>query len=246
MASSTIAEPLAAAVSPATRWRRDRLFYGGYTLLAIVLVLAGFGRTYYFGSFTSAPRLPLIVSLHAAVYSVWMVLFAVQASLIASRRVRLHRTFGTLSVALAVAMVVAAWLVSIDGARNGWVGPREPRNAELALGFLAIPLGDLVLFVGFFAAAFHFRRVAETHKRLMLLTMAGGVMFPAVGRLPVPLMIGGIAALLIAPPLYDWLTRGRVHRVYAWGVPIVFLSVPIRLALGQTGAWQRFAAWLIS
>ena len=246
MATSTIAEPFAAAVAPAVRWRRDRLFYGGYTALAIVLVLAGFGRTYYFGSLTDAPRLPLLVHLHAAVYSAWMVLFAVQASLIASRRVALHRTLGTLSVALAVAMAVAAWLVSIEGARNGWVGPREPRDAEQALGFLAIPLGDLVLFVGFFAAAFHFRRVAETHKRLMVLTMAGGVMFPAVGRLPLPLMIGGIAALLIAPPLYDWLTRGRVHRVYTWGVPIVFLSVPIRLAIAQTGVWRQFATWLIS
>jgi hypothetical protein len=149
-------------------------------------------------------------------------------------------------VALALAMVVAAWVVSIDGARNGWVGPREPRNAELALGFLAIPLGDLVLFVGFFAAAFHFRRLAETHKRLMLMTMAGGVLFPAVGRLPTPLMIASIAVLLLAPPLYDWLTRGRVHRVYTWGIPIIFLSVPLRFALAETETWQRFAAWLIS
>jgi hypothetical protein len=246
MASSTFAEPLASAVSPGTRWLRDRLFYGGYTVLAIVLVLAGFGRTYYFGSLTGAAGLTLPVRLHAAIYSAWMVLFAVQASLIATRRVRLHRTLGTLSVALALAMVVAAWVVSIDGARNGWVGPREPRNAELALGFLAIPLGDLVLFVGFFAAAFHFRRVAETHKRLMLMTMAGGVLFPAIGRLPTPLMITSIAVLLLAPPFYDWLTRAHVHRVYKWGVPIIFLSAPIRFALAETETWQRFAAWLIS
>lgn len=246
MATSTVVEPLAAAGSPAIRWRRDRAFYGGYTLLTIGLVLAGFGRSYYFGPFAGAPRLPLLIHLHAAVYSLWMVLFAVQAALIATRRVSLHRTLGTLSLALAPAMVIAGWLVSIEGARNGWVGPREPRDAELALGFLAVPLGDLALFIGFFAAAFHFRRVAETHKRLMLMAMTGGVMAPAVGRLPIPLVIAGTAGLLLAPPLYDWLTRGRVHRVYAWGMPAVFISVPLRMAVGQTDAWQRFAAWLIS
>ena len=246
MATSTIAEPISAPVSPATRWRRDRLFYGGYTVLAIVLVLAGFGRTYYFGSLTGATDLTPAVGLHAAIYSAWMALFAVQASLIATRRVHLHRTLGTLSVALALAMAVAAWVVSIDGARNGWVGPREPRNAQLALGFLTIPLGDLLLFVGFFAAAFRYRRVPDTHKRLMLLTMTGGVLFPAIGRLPIPLMIASIAILLLAPPLYDWLTRARIHRVYTWGVPIIFVSVPIRFALAETETWQRFAAWLIS
>jgi hypothetical protein len=37
-----------------------------------------------------------------------------------------------------------------------------------------------------------------------------------------------------------------MHPVSLWGGILVFVSVPLRYALGQTDAWRRFAAWLIS
>ena len=54
------------------------------------------------------------------------------------------------------------------------------------------------------------------------------------------------SGLLLAGPLYDRLSRGRIHRAYAWGVPIVFFSMPVRLAIAQTDTWRRVATWVIS
>ena len=79
-------------------------------MAAFAVVLTGFGPSYYFGAFTGAPVLASLVHFHAALYSVWMIVFAVQVSLVAGSRVALHRKLGTLSVALAMVMVLVAWL----------------------------------------------------------------------------------------------------------------------------------------
>ncbi len=243
--STLVATPVASDLT-ADRWRRDRLFYGGFTAGAIAVVFAGFGRTYYLGALTNSAPLPPLVHLHAAVYSAWMVLFAVQASLVAARRVSMHRRLGAMSVILAIAMVAAGWVVSIDGARTGWAGPREPRDAAEALRFLAVPIGDLIVFTGFYSAALYFRRIPDTHKRLMVLAMVGGVLPPALGRLPITAAIIATFGLLLAGPVYDRVSCGRIQHAYIWGVPIVFASLPLRFAIARTEAWRQFAQWVIS
>jgi hypothetical protein len=71
-----------------------------------------------------------------------------------------------------------------------------------------------------------------------------------VARLPGILPLGPLAffglsfLFVVAGMAYDWLMHGKVHRVYAWGAPIIALSVPLRLALSSTAAWHSFARWL--
>ena len=61
-----------------------------------------------------------------------------------------------------------------------------------------------------------------------------------------PLAFYGLAFLVvIAGALYDYLSRGRVHKVYIWGGALLFVSVPFRLALSSTAAWRGFAQFLI-
>jgi len=52
-------------------------------------------------------------------------------------------------------------------------------------------------------------------------------------------------ALLAAGPLYDWLTRRRVHSAYVWGVAVTILSTAIFALLSKTAAWQSFGQSLI-
>ena len=229
------------AVERARRWRRDRMFYGGMALAAVLVVFAGFARQYYLRSFTGASALPGVVELHAALFSLWMLLFVVQVSLVTTRRTDLHRGLGLLGIGFAAALLVAGYLTAVTGVRTGWAGPRVPRDAAAALPFLAIPFGDLVLFAGFFGTAVYWRRQPETHKRLMLLAMIGGIMPPALGRLPAAVGVIAALALLLAGPVHDRWSRGSIHRVYAWGIPIILASVPVRLAIGSTDAWRRFA-----
>jgi len=48
------------------------------------------------------------------------------------------------------------------------------------------------------------------------------------------------AILVLTGPVFDYLTRGHIHRAYMWSVPLVIVSVPLRIALGSTAIWHRF------
>jgi hypothetical protein len=78
----------------------------------------------------------------------------------------------------------------------------------------------------------------------MILAMFG-ILPPALGRLPDAVAVVSGIALLLAGPGYDRWSRGLVHRVYKWGIPVIVASIPLRIAIGSTGTWREFAAWLI-
>ena len=52
-------------------------------------------------------------------------------------------------------------------------------------------------------------------------------------------------ALVLACIAWDTLRSRRLHPAFVSGGLLVLLSWPLRLALAQTEAWQRFAHWLI-
>jgi len=228
----------------ANLWQRDRTFYAAYTLAAIATVLVGFGPTYYFKG-SRGPTLVPQVQLHAALFTTWMALFAVQVFLVNKRRTDIHRRLGIFGVLVALGILVAGYTTAIAGARTGWTGPRSPRDTVEALNFLVVPLGDLVLFLGFLCSALYFRKQPEIHKRLMILAMVGGIIPAAFGRLPGPVMIPVALILLLAGPIYDRISRRRIHGVYIWGTALIILSIPFRLVLSRTDPWHRFADWLI-
>jgi hypothetical protein len=114
------------------------------------------------------------------------------------------------------------------------------------LAFLVIPLFDMVLFAGFITAALALRRNKEAHKRLMLLAYVS-IVVAAVARLPGVLTMGPLAffglsfLFVVAGAIYDFVSRGQVHKAYLWGGAVFVLSVPLRLAVSSTGAWRAFA-----
>ena len=246
--ATTIAE------RPATRTvgAYDRVFYSSLAVVMALTVLVGFGGTYYFrllsGTSTtvSGGSITPTVHLHGIAFSGWVLLFLVQTLLVASRRVQVHRRLGYASIALAVTMVVVGLRTAIEAARRGSAPPGVD-----SLTFLVVPFFDLVLFTGFVSAAVLRRRDKEAHKRLMVLAYVS-IITAAVARMPGILPLGPLVffsisfLFVVAGMVYDWMSRGRVHRVYVWGGTIIALSVPLRLALSGTDAWHAFARWLIA
>ena len=57
--------------------------------------------------------------------------------------------------------------------------------------------------------------------------------------------IGLIIPLLLAGPVYDWLTQRRIYGAYIWGIAITLLSSPAFSMLAETAAWQKFARTLV-
>ena len=240
-------QELPASVRPAAY---DRVFYGAMALLMALTVFVGFGQTYYFRLMSGTPTtisggsVTPGLHLHGVVFTAWVLLFLVQTGLIGLGRVRLHRRLGYASIALAAAMIVVGLRTAIESAARGAAPPGvDP------LAFLAVPFFDIVLFAVFVSAALLKRREREAHKRLMLLAYVS-IITAAVARLPGMLPLGPLAffgvsfLFVVAGMVYDLLVHGRVHRAYLWGAPLIALSVPFRLALSGTAAWQSFAQWL--
>lgn len=229
----------------------DRRFYSGMALLMLAIVFVGFAPTFYlrglFGapvSVTGGTVLTPLVQAHGALFTAWVLLFVAQTSLIASRQVALHRRLGVAGVVLAASMVGVGLMTAFAAAKRGSAPPGlEP------LVFLVVPVFDIVLFAGFVTAAVLRRREKEAHKRLMLLAYismipAGVARWPGVLALGVLGLFGLSFALALVAAAYDLWSRGRVSSVYWWGIAVLFLSIPIRLAVSATPQWLAFAAWV--
>lgn len=239
------------AARPASAATRDRLFYSGMAITMALTVVIGFGPTFYLRSYFGAPvsitgmvTMTPLTQAHGFVFTLWVLLFVAQTALIASRNVALHRKLGWTGVALAVAMVAVGLPTAFAAAARG----SAPTGME-PLVFLVVPVFDLILFVGFVTAAVLRRREKEAHKRLML--MAYAAIFPAaVGRLPGMASLGpaGVFGFAFAPALlgaiYDRWSRGRVTPIYWWGIAILYLSIPGRLAVASTPMWRAFAEFV--
>ena len=251
--SVAVTTPAAARSSVHAPGSRDRLFYGTMSAVLALTVFAGFGPTYYLRLFSGGPQATVsggpfspIVHLHGALFTAWVLLFLVQTTLVAARRVAVHRRLGVAGAVLAFAMIVTGTLTAIGTARRG----AAPVGVD-PLAFLAIPLFDLALFSTFVTTALVMRRRKEAHKRLMLLAYVS-IITAAVARLPLvssqgPLVFFGLSFLfVVAAALYDLASRRQVHRVYLWGGALIFIFIPLRLAISGTAAWHSFAAFLIS
>jgi uncharacterized membrane protein YozB (DUF420 family) len=229
----------------------DRRFYGGMGVLLAALTLVGFGPTFYFRwwfgptpTVTGASTLTPLTYVHGALFSAWVLLFMVQTTLIAGRRVALHRRLGVAGAVLAAVMFVAGLSTAIAAGRRGAAPPGVD-----ALTFLVVPVFDMILFALFVSAAIVRRRDKEAHKRLMLLAYLA-IIPASTARLPGMLPLGPLAFFALGYGLaflgagYDYWSRGRVSTIYKWGIPVLLLSVPLRLALSSTGAWQSFARFV--
>ena len=234
-------------VNTVQRADRDHRLYIWFAIFMPLLVLLGFARTYYLKGVFSGPALPsLLVHVHGAVMTSWVVLFITQVWLVSSRRTKVHQRLGLIGAVLAL-------LVTVIGITTALVAAaRDSRQGPAALQFLVIPLGDMLLFASFVGVALYFRRRLEIHKRLMLL--AAVVVLPAaIVRIPLnfiatggPLVFFGLTDLfLVAFVLFDVIKHRKLHPVFLWGTLVFIASQPLRILLSGTTVWMHLAAWLV-
>lgn len=226
----------------------NRLFVWAAVLFPVV-VLAGFARTYYLKGLFHTSALPsTLVHLHGALMTAWVVLFVTQVLLVSTRRVRAHQRLGVFGAVLAVAVVLVGTLTAIKGAARGGAPAGVP-----PLVFLVVPLMDMAVFVVLLAAALYYRRRPEHHKRLMVLT-ALNFLPPAVARIQLGfIQNGGVAevfgivvGLVLLAVAYDTWRNRRLNPALALGALLIVASVPLRLAIGGSAWWMRFATWMVS
>ena len=220
----------------------DRGLYLPAALACAILVVVGFGPTYYYRPFTSpAEALTLIVHLHGALMTAWIVLFVLQVMFVALRRVDLHRRFGQIGFALLTLIAIVSSPMIFIAAHLG--GDHMPGPA---LPALALVLAFLLMFFTLAGLGLHFRRRSDVHKRLMMLA-AVVAMEAGVSRLPLPIF-DSIAkvhmvndALLIPIVLFDTIRHRRLHPVFLWGILFIISVQAGAIWISGTAVWQRLA-----
>lgn len=233
------------------RWTAERKFYFGMALAILAVVLAGFSRSFFlrpwFPELRESTPKEIYFYFHGAVFTAWFVFLALQSSLIATRRVALHRRLGWFGAGLAATMAAMGVYAALVAARrpSGFFGIDAPPAV-----FLVVPILDMVLFALFIALAIARRRDAQSHKRLMLVGSIS-ILTAAIARLPLSFMVGppaffGSTDLFLVPlVIWDLATRRRLHPVTLWGGLLLIASQPFRLWFSGTETWQRIASWLI-
>lgn len=137
--------------------RYDGAFFLGLAVWLLMLNLVGFAPSFYLRS--NLEPLPLPVLVHGAVYTGWIVVFMLQASLMSWGQAWIHRRVGVLAAAWLLVMVPAgAWPVLHKAA----LGTKSVDEAGFNLTTLA--LGLVLAFSGL-----RYRNTPYLHKRLMLL-----------------------------------------------------------------------------
>lgn len=228
--------------------RTGHLFYSIMAVAILIAAFGGFAQTYYLKTLFGTPPLPLVIHIHAMAFTAWLALFVAQTTLIRTHRVRIHQRLGYFGACLAAAMAVLGFMAAVESARLGHGDGELTHDPIEALITNLISLG---LFVVFFALAYFQRRNGEAHKRWMLLATTAGLMPAAIGRWPI---FGGkpagavlvIFAFVLAGPIYDLISRRRIHPVYIWGLILYFLlAPPVRLRIARTNLGHDFGASLI-
>jgi hypothetical protein len=233
---------------------RHTRFYRGMGAIAAILVIAGFAPALVM---PVHPRQPMtaLVAVHAALCVGWIAFFILQVSLVPAGRTDMHRRLGPFGGVLAAMLVVTGYFTAITMARRGIAISGDPATARDPIGELVFPLGDLVTFGGFVAAALLWRRQRAVHVRMMLFATLGGLMPAALAHLlayfPPPLggpaIVLPLTALYVSHAVFDKLATGRIHPLSLWGAVGMFVWANGRAALiGPSDAWHRFVAWLIA
>ena len=221
----------------------SRYFYLCMSLVMAALVLLGFSRTVDANLFHANPPRPLLLWIHGAAFSTWVVFFIVQSALVRVRMVSVHRVVGYFGAVLAAVMVVLGSTIAVVMAHFDGGVLHQP-NAE---AFLSIPFVDMIVFGTCIGLAIYWRRRPEYHRRLIFIASCH-LMDAAIGRFDFifnhSLFFPGLDLLIVLGMARDRIVDGRINKVYLYAIlPVVALqSLAVYAWRVDPWWWQRMTS----
>jgi hypothetical protein len=213
-------------------------------LLIVGTVFLGFARTYYLAGIYHAHVRNLLIHVHGAVFSTWIVLLVVQTTLVTRRNIALHRKLGLFGAGLAVAMVGLGVAAATDSLARGFYPPGFPFGP---LVFYSTPIFGITAFAVLVFFSIRLRSNGPAHKRLILLATLA-LISAAIDRWPFAFIqqahymsnvIRDMMVLSIV--VFDLSTLRRIHRTTLLGGLIVIAAGHLAVPVGTTAGWQKIA-----
>lgn len=214
----------------------DRFVFAVVALLAAVVMVVGFGHSFFYAPFMPTRELRPILYVHAAMFTAWVVLFMAQATLIWARSPQAHRRLGIFGGVLAVGMVVIGSITILDSASR-----QVPAAGAINLfGSFAL----LALFAVLVVAALRHRAEPALHKRLMAVATLA-LASAGLGRITPQFHLSVYAETAISAVYYfgwmavDAAVRHRVWRGAVIGALVGVLIAPVGIPLVARSDWWR-------
>lgn len=215
----------------------SRYFYLCMSMVLAALVMLGFSRTVNANLFQANPPRPLLLWIHGAAFSTWLVFFIAQSALVRTRKVSVHRVLGWFGAGLAAVMVVLGVTIAIVMGRFD-ILVLQQKGVD---SFLSIPLADMLIFGSCVGMAIYWRKKPEYHRRLVFIASCQ-LMDAAIGRFDFMfdhnLFFPALDGLIVLGIGRDWVVDGSVHKVYLYGLPAMMVVQSFAMY-----AWRANPAW---
>ncbi|SEG69618.1 hypothetical protein SAMN05421819_4366 [Bryocella elongata] len=206
--------------------REDRMPSVVWLGVLWVGIVAGFGLDFP-RYLHEKPAVPMVVHVHAVVFSVWMFLLTAQVLLVVKNRVDMHRKLGWVLVGWVCLMAVLGPWAALASQANAVHTPMyDPQ-------FLAVNIVDIGCFVALFAWGIVLRKNPAAHKRMVMLSMASiadpgfnrllGYFYPNEPQSVLPwffYVFYGNVLLVALMAGWDWY-KGRLMRQFVVGAALL-------------------------
>jgi hypothetical protein len=217
----------------------DRYFYFFLSLAVAGIVVAGFSRTVDRFLFHAAPPRPVLLWIHGAAFSGWVVFFTLQTALVRVRKVSVHRTLGWFGAVLGALMVTLGCVIAVVMGRFDALQLSRPDPA-----FLSIPFFDMASFGTLLGLAIVWRGKPERHRRFLVLATCG-LLGAAFARYDYvfyhSLFYVCVDAVMLLGVARDLLVDRRVHKVYLYAIPALVIWQNLSIYL-----WHAAPGWWVS
>jgi hypothetical protein len=215
----------------------SRYFYLCMSLLMAGLVVWGFSHTVETNLFHANPPRPLLLWIHGAAFSTWIVFFILQSALVRVRKVKWHRFLGWFGAGLATVMVLLGCTIAVIMNRFD-SGVLHEQGVQ---PFLSIPFEDMIIFGTCVGLAIYWRKKPEYHRRLVFIATCQ-LMDAAIARFDFwynhSIFYVGLDLLIVAGMMRDWVVDGRVHKVYLYALPPIIILQNLAIYV-----WKANPAW---
>lgn len=220
--------------------RENKAFFTAHAALLLV-VLVGFGRSFYARPMFLDTPLTRVLAIHGTVLTMWFVLTVVQAWSALAQRRSVHRQLAWLAVPLVVGVVVT----------GGWVNtalaldiqsPQDPENMFIWANYMS-----LASFVALVVFAVLKRRSPQTHRRLMVFAsisiigpaFARFAFWPALGKMglvfaPV-FAVAGMLAMVVLVICFDVWSLRRPQAASWVGLAAILLPLVAGTGVALSG-----------
>jgi hypothetical protein len=232
--------------------RDDRRSFAVWLALLWLGILAGFGVDLS-RFFREAPPAPLVVDVHAAVFTGWMLLLTAQVLLVLGNRVALHRRLGWLLAGWAGLMLILGPWAALASQTVVIPGPNYDPP------FLSVQFGGVTAFFLLLIWGIVLRGNPAAHKRIMIVSSVAlvdagynrfiewliGPTMPQSRLVWYLWAFYGNIAIVASMAAWDW-WRGRLMKQFALAAAGLLAWEGMEDLLYHWGPWKTFTTGLIA